>query len=77
MQYLACRFGLMDQRRYTYHWDGEPCAVGDFVKVADARDSSAWKRVEVMAIVDHVPNFVTKPILGKADAPKDMSNGKE
>ena len=67
MQYVACRFSPMDSRRYTYHNDGEPLAVGDFVKVA-ARGSDT-RRVEVMEIISTPPKFDTKPVLGKAEAP--------
>lgn len=65
-QYVRCKFRSTDTRSYTYHNDGEPVAPGDMVKVPD-RDSDAWKRVEVVAIVDEEPPFPTKAILGKVD----------
>ena len=66
MQFVACRFGPIDSRRYTYVNNGDPVEVGDFVKVADARNPDAgWKRVEVMAITDQAPAFECKPILIK------------
>ena len=64
MQYVKCRFHPNDTRFYTYEWDGEPLAPGDFVKVPDAK-SDGWKRVEVMEVTDQMPNFVCKPVLGK------------
>lgn len=65
-QFVACKFRSGDSRTYTYHNDGDPVAVDDFVKVADAR-SDGWKRVQVTAIVDE-PHFPTKPILGRITA---------
>lgn len=65
-QYVACKFRSEDTRSYTYHNDGEPVAVGDLVKVADAR-SDGWKRVEVVSVSDQAPTFATKPILGKLE----------
>lgn len=64
MQYVACKFRPTDTRSYTYENDGEPVAVGDFVKVPDNR-SDGWKRVEVVEISDTAPPFACKPILGK------------
>jgi hypothetical protein len=66
MQFVACKFRAEDARSYTYHNDGEPLAVGEIVKVADAR-SDGWKRVTVVSISDEAPPFPTKPILGKLD----------
>lgn len=66
IQFVACKFRSTDTRTYTYVNEGDPVAVGDFVKVADAR-SDGWKRVEVVEIVDHEPPFACKPILGRID----------
>lgn len=66
MQFVACKFRSTDTRTYTYHNDGDPVAVGDQVKVADAK-SDGWKRVEVVSITDEKPPFPTKPILGKVE----------
>jgi len=68
MQYVACKFRPADTRTYTYEWDGEPLAPGDMVKVADNRDPTAWKRVEVVTVGDEKPAFACKPILGKVTA---------
>lgn len=62
--FIQVRFGPLDDRRYTYLNDGEPVAVGDFVKVPGNR-GDGWKRVEVMAIDVAEPNFVCRSILGK------------
>lgn len=64
--YVACKFRSTDTRTYTYSWNGEPLAPGDFVKVEDAR-SDGWKRVEVVSVSDEAPPFPCKPILGKID----------
>lgn len=61
-QYVACRFRPNDERAYTYHNDGEPVRVGDWVKVPD-RDGG-WKRVEVVHVHYTAPLFPTKAILG-------------
>jgi hypothetical protein len=66
MQYAACKFRSTDTRSYTYAWDGEPLAPGDFVKVED-RSGDGWKRVEVVSVTDQAPPFACKPILGKID----------
>ena len=63
-QFVKCRFNAWDQRHYTYVNEGDPVDVGDFVKVADARDPDSWKRVEVMELTDEEPPFACKPILG-------------
>ena len=65
-QYIACKFRPEDTRTYTYHNDGNPVRVGDFVKVADNR-SDGWKRVEVVALLDNAPPFETKELLGKVE----------
>ncbi|WP_420137859.1 hypothetical protein [Sphingomonas sp.] len=64
--FVACKFRPTDARTFTYTWDGEPLAPGDFVKVPDAR-SDGWKRVEVVSISDDAPPFACKPIIGKID----------
>lgn len=70
-RYVACKFRSTDNRSFTYHYDGEePLAVGDMVKVPDAR-SDGWKRVEVVSISDDAPPFDTKPILGKIEPESD------
>lgn len=69
MKYVACKFRSADTRSYTYEWDGEPLAVGDFVKV-DER-GGGWKRVEVVSISDEKPPFACKPILGKITGEDD------
>lgn len=72
-QYVACKFRSTDARSYTYHFDGEPLAIGDFVKVAD-RDGDGWKRVEVVSIAGAKPSFPTKPIIGKIEPePADLA----
>lgn len=63
-QFVKCRFRPADTRLYTYINEGEPVAVGDWVKVPDSR-SDGWKRVEVMELTDEEPPFACKPILGK------------
>lgn len=63
-QYLACRFNPWDRRTYTYHNDGEPCAIGDKVVVETTRGNAT---VEVMALPDP-PAFETKAIVGPAEA---------
>lgn len=71
MQFVQCKFRATDTRTYTYHYDGEEAlAVGDMVKVEDAR-SDGWKRVEVVSIGGQKPAFPTKPILGKVEEPAE------
>lgn len=65
-QYVACKFHRADRRTYTYHNDGDPVAVGDFVKVPDNR-TDGWKRVEVVVVHYDKPPFATKAILGKIE----------
>jgi hypothetical protein len=67
-QFVACKFRPGDSRSYTYHWDGEPLAPGDEVKVAD-RDGDGWKKVIVVSASWANPSFPTKPILGKVEEP--------
>lgn len=70
-QFIACKFRSTDTRSFTYHYDGEePIAVGDTVRVPDAR-ADGWKRVEVVSITDEAPPFPTKPILGKLEPEPD------
>ena len=64
-QFIECRFRPGDVRSYAYHWDGEPCALGDFVEVETRGGAKA--RVEVIALLDKAPPFATKPILRKAE----------
>jgi hypothetical protein len=68
-QFIECRFRANDGRSYAYHNDGEPVAVGDFVEV-EVRGGKAFQRIEVIALLDRAPPFVTKPIKGKAEPPK-------
>lgn len=63
--FVAVTFRKGDRKSYTYHWDGEPFAVGDEVKVAD-RHGDGWQRVYVAGVTTTPPPFDTKPILGKA-----------
>lgn len=65
-QYVVCKFRPTDARSYTYHNDGDPVAIGDTVKVEDAR-SDGWKRGEVVDVHEETPAFATKPILGKVE----------
>jgi len=62
-QFIACAFRKGDTRTYTYHNDREPVAVGDEVIVTTARGPS---KVFVSALIDEVPKFETKPIVGLA-----------
>jgi hypothetical protein len=63
-QFVACKFRPTDTRTFTYFNDGEPLAVGNLVKVPDAR-SDGWKRVEVAEIdVPEPTQFACKPVLG-------------
>ena len=68
-QYLACKFRPGDKRAYTYHNDGDPCAVGDKVLVASPRGEGRMT-VEVAVILDANPGFATKAIIGKAPPPE-------
>lgn len=74
-QYLACEF-KPGGRRYTYHHDGEPCAIGDLVQV-EVRGGQI-QRVTVAEISIEAPPYDTKPILGLADlasaAPESEEN---
>ena len=64
MKYAKCRFRPTDTRLYTYENPGLDLVAGDFVKVADNRVPTAWKRVEVVELTDEIPPFACKPILG-------------
>ena len=63
-QFLACEF-KPGGRRYTYHHDGEPVAIGDLVQV-ETRGGSI-QRITVADISIEAPPYETKPILGLAD----------
>jgi hypothetical protein len=67
-QFIACAFRKGDTRTYTYHNDREPVAVGDRVVVTTARGPST---VFVSALIDEVPKFETKPIVGLAPQSPD------
>lgn len=75
-QYVACKFRPDDRRSYTYHFDGEPLAAGDEVKVA-GRGDEGWQRIYVVAVSDEKPSFETKPILEKIepDQPDMLADG--
>jgi hypothetical protein len=60
-QYVSVRFNEWDQRRYTYHNDGEPVKVGDTVTV-ETRDG--LKEVYVLVVTDIGPDFETKGVVG-------------
>ncbi len=64
--YVAVKFRTWDRKTYTYHWDGEPLAAGDEVKIKD-RGGDGWSRVWVASVSDAKPSFPTKPILGKCE----------
>lgn len=66
-QFCKCKFRDSDSRSFTYANDGAPVAPGDLVKVPDARDPSAWKKVRVVEVGDKAPPFACKPILGLAE----------
>lgn len=66
-QYVSVRYKSSGTRAYTFHNDGEPLAIGDKVKVPDARGGTEPVTVEVVDIWDRVPEFKTKGIIGKAD----------
>jgi hypothetical protein len=73
-QYIACTFREGDVRKYTYHWDGEPLAVGDRVVVSTDRGAST---ITVAEIVSEPPRFATKAIAGKERVPADAVVEKE
>jgi hypothetical protein len=66
-QYVAVRFNPKG-RAYTYHNDGPPVRVGDFVKIGG---DDGWQRLECVAVSEQDPEFSTKAILGiiEPDAP--------
>lgn len=66
-QYIGIKFRPQDRRVYTYHNDGEPCEVGEIVKIATRE---GWQRVEVVAVNLEKPPFDTKPIAGKLPPPE-------
>lgn len=63
-QFVACAFKA-GGRPYTYQNDGEPVAIGDFVRVAGR--NGAEQRVEVVEILPEPPPFECKSIIGRAD----------
>lgn len=65
-QYVAVKFRPGDRKSWTYHWDGEPLACGDVVKVPD-RSGDGWQRATVYSFSSAFPQMVTKPILGRVD----------
>jgi hypothetical protein len=67
-QFVATRFRPNERRLYTFHNDGEPVALGDFVEV-ELRDGSK-KIVEVASLIDAKPSFPTAPVLSKAERPE-------
>lgn len=70
-QFVVVSFKPDDKRTYTYHWDGEPFAIGDDAKAPDNR-SDGWKRVKVVDVHDVKPPYPTKALVGKfAGAPID------
>lgn len=73
-QYLAVRFRPGDRKQYTYHNDGEPVAVGEFIKVPD-RSGDGWNKVECVGILDKAPPYATKPITGKFPPPEPKQEG--
>lgn len=76
-QYVACKFRPDDRRSYTYHFDGEPLAAGDEVKIA-GRGDEGWQRVYVVAVSDEQPPFDTKPIIEKIQPEQaDMLEGEQ
>ena len=58
-QYVQVKFQKTDVRSYTYHNDGDPVIVGDYVHVL-GRDE--LKTVEVIGVSDIKPPFETKPL---------------
>ena len=69
-QYLAVKFRPGDSRTFTYHWDGEPMAVGQEAK-APRKDGDGWSRVTVAAITTKPTAFETKALLGLAPSKDD------
>lgn len=69
-QYVTVRYRDEDKRRYTYHNDDQPVAVGDVVKVPSPR-TDGWMRATVTEVGDQEPRFATKQIMGviAPDAP--------
>ncbi len=66
-QYVAVKFKPWDRKSYTFHNDGEPVAIGDFVIV---ELGFRPQTVEVTALPHVKPEgFDTKPIRGKAPKP--------
>lgn len=66
-QLIAIEFAPMG-RSYTYHNDGVPVAVGQQVRVQTPRGPQT---VTVVSVNPPTPKFETKPILGRADPPRE------
>jgi len=60
-QFISVRFSPVDARRYTYHNDQAPLAIGDHAKVI-ARGGRPVE-VEVVEILKDPPAFETKAII--------------
>ena len=68
-QYVAASFTPGSPKLYTYHNDGERCAVGDEIMLP-SRLNDGWTRGFVVQVDMPKPAFETKAILGKAP-PRD------
>lgn len=66
-QFIAARFRPNDVRDYAYRNDGEPVAVGDFVKV---ESRAGFSIVEVTSLLDEKPPFECKQIVEKVERPE-------
>jgi hypothetical protein len=62
-QYVSVVYREEDKRRYTYHNDDAPVAVGDVVKVPSAR-TDGWMKGFVVEVSGEEPLFPTKQIMG-------------
>ncbi len=75
-QYIEVRFGGPGSRRYTYHSDGPPLAVGDSVDVLvgkpNARGYRRRSKAKIAALVDDPPPFRTKPACVPVDPDADL-----
>lgn len=67
-QFVAVKFHRSDKRQYTYHWDGDPIAPGDKVKVPQA-SPPGWRTLTVESVSWANPPFATKAIIGKVEEP--------
>jgi hypothetical protein len=63
MQFVSVQFQAWDRRSYTYHWEGEPLAIGDKVVV---ETKAGQVEVEVVTIRLDTPDFPTKPVIRRA-----------